>query len=83
MHEIRKRQVRELQTQVQKVIDELVEREVERGLQVAASFEGDLVIDTWSGVADPTTGRMVDGEPSELAAYLVANRLRNARGISN
>ncbi len=30
-----------------------------------------------------TKNRMVDGEPSELAAYLVANRLRDALGISN
>ncbi len=43
------------------------------------------------GFADPdhrfafalTKNRMVDGEPSEGAAYLVANRLRKALGIPN
>jgi CubicO group peptidase (beta-lactamase class C family) len=33
----------------------------ETGLQVAAYFGGDLVVDTWAGVADPESGRPVDG----------------------
>jgi CubicO group peptidase (beta-lactamase class C family) len=39
-----------------------VERDVERGLQVAAYLNRDLVVDAWAGVADPATGRRVDAE---------------------
>src|SRR5579859_4699442 len=34
----------------------------ELGLQVAAYRNGDLVIDAWAGVADPVSGRPVDGQ---------------------
>jgi CubicO group peptidase (beta-lactamase class C family) len=34
----------------------------EIGVQVAAYLNGELVVDAWSGVADPATGRLVDGE---------------------
>ncbi len=33
----------------------------EIGVQVAAYLNGKLVIDTWAGLADPSTGRLVDG----------------------
>jgi CubicO group peptidase (beta-lactamase class C family) len=46
-----------LQTQVQKVIDELVESGTESGLQVAAYRRGEQVVDAVAGVADPATGR--------------------------
>jgi CubicO group peptidase (beta-lactamase class C family) len=51
-----------LQERVQRVIDGLVDSGDEIGLQVAAYVNGDLVVDTWSGVADQATGRMVDGD---------------------
>ena len=51
-----------LQTRVQTLLDQFVERDVERGLQVAAYLNGELVVDAWAGVADPATGRPVDGE---------------------
>ena len=47
---------------VQAVMDDLVERDVERGLQVAAYLDGQLVLDTWSGLADASTQRPVDGD---------------------
>jgi CubicO group peptidase (beta-lactamase class C family) len=47
---------------VQVVMDDLVERDVERGLQVAAHLDGQLVLDTWSGLADASTERPVDGD---------------------
>jgi CubicO group peptidase (beta-lactamase class C family) len=47
---------------VQSVLDDLVERDVERGLQVAAYLDGRLVLDTWSGLADASTQRLVDGD---------------------
>ena len=50
----------DVQTQVQKKIDELVDSGAERGLQVAAYKGGDLVVDAVAGVADPATGRKVD-----------------------
>jgi CubicO group peptidase (beta-lactamase class C family) len=34
----------------------------ETGLQVAAYHRGELVVDTWAGVADPESGRPVDGD---------------------
>ena len=34
----------------------------EIGVQVAAYLDGELIIDTWAGVADPETGRLVDGD---------------------
>jgi len=34
----------------------------EDGVQVAAYLDGRLVIDTWGGLADPRTGRAVDGD---------------------
>jgi CubicO group peptidase (beta-lactamase class C family) len=51
-----------LQGRVQQVIDGLVESGDEIGLQVAAYVNGELVVDTWSGVADEATGQLVDGD---------------------
>ena len=42
------------QAAAQSIINELVERDVERGLQVAAYHHGELVVDAWAGIADPT-----------------------------
>lgn len=50
------------QTQVQALLDDLVDRGVEQGIQVAAYLDGQIVVDAWAGVADPATGRPVDGE---------------------
>jgi len=47
---------------VQVTLDVLVGGGLERGLQVAAYLDGELVFDAWSGVADASTGRPVDGE---------------------
>ena len=46
----------------QALMDELVRRDAERGLQVAAYIDGELVVDAWAGIADATTGRPVDGD---------------------
>ncbi len=51
-----------LQQRVQQIIDELVASGEETGLQVAAYVNGELVVDAWAGVADETTGRLVNGE---------------------
>lgn len=51
-----------LNERVQQLIDELVESGQEDGLQVAVYRNGKLVVDTWAGVADGTTGRAVTGD---------------------
>jgi CubicO group peptidase (beta-lactamase class C family) len=52
----------DVQSRVQTLLNQLVERDAERGLQVAAYFNGELVVDAWAGVADLATGRKVDAE---------------------
>src|SRR5215204_5017654 len=49
----------DVQQQVQEAIDQLIESEAERGLQVAVYHQGELVVDAVAGVADPATGRPV------------------------
>ena len=52
-----KAQTVNIQGQVQKAIDEMVESGRERGLQVAVYHRGKQVVDAVAGVADPATGR--------------------------
>ena len=52
--------VNDVQKQVQKAIDQLVESGAERGMQVAAYRNGEMVVDAVAGVADPATGRKVE-----------------------
>jgi len=52
----------EAQAQVQLAIDAAVAHGTEIGVQVAAYLDGVQVVDAWGGVADPATGRKVDGE---------------------
>jgi CubicO group peptidase (beta-lactamase class C family) len=47
---------------VQQALDYATSAGGEIGVQVAAYLNGKLVVDAWSGVADPATGRLVDGE---------------------
>ncbi|MDB6103154.1 MAG: beta-lactamase [Gammaproteobacteria bacterium] len=42
---------------VKRAIDSAVARGVETGVQVAAYLQGELVVDSWGGVADEVTGR--------------------------
>ncbi|MEV0136745.1 serine hydrolase domain-containing protein [Dactylosporangium sp. NPDC050688] len=48
------------QTEVQKMLDQLVETGQEAGVQVAAYLRGEPVVDAHVGLADPATGRPVD-----------------------
>jgi CubicO group peptidase (beta-lactamase class C family) len=52
----------ELNDLVHAVLQQLVDTGQELGLQAAAYLDGRLVVDTWAGVADPATGRPVDGD---------------------
>jgi CubicO group peptidase (beta-lactamase class C family) len=47
---------------VQQALDYATREGGEIGVQVAAYLNGELLIDAWSGVADPATGRPVDGD---------------------
>ncbi len=47
---------------VQKVLDDLVADGREIGVQVAAYLKGEMIVDAWAGMADPGTGRPVDGD---------------------
>ena len=48
-----------IQNKIQKIIDSAVDAGKERGVQVSAYFEGELVVDAWSGFADPEKKRSV------------------------
>jgi CubicO group peptidase (beta-lactamase class C family) len=52
----------DLQKPVQKAIDDMVESEAERGIQVAVYRHGELVVDAVAGIADPSTGRRVESD---------------------
>src|SRR4051812_41910644 len=47
---------------VRAALERLVADGSELGLQCAAYQDGQLVVDTWAGVADPDAGRSVDGQ---------------------
>ncbi|CAN5808119.1 serine hydrolase domain-containing protein [soil metagenome] len=51
-----------LQNTMQSLLNQLVADGRERGAQVAVYHRGKLVADVWAGVADPATGREVNGE---------------------
>ncbi len=52
----------EIQQKIQSLLDQLVEEGSERGVQVAAYLEGDLIVDSWAGVADIRSDKPVAGE---------------------
>lgn len=47
---------------VVEALDEAVRSRGEIGVQIAAYLGGELVIDAWAGIADPASGRPVDGD---------------------
>lgn len=47
---------------VKQAIDDAIASGKEIGVQVCAYLDGKLVVDVWGGLADPETGRAVDGE---------------------
>ena len=51
----------DINERVTAALDELIASGVESGLQVAAYHHGELVVDTWAGLADVESGRPVDG----------------------
>jgi CubicO group peptidase (beta-lactamase class C family) len=72
----------ELQQQIQKTIDELVDGGAERGVQVAVYQDGEQTVDAVAGVADPATGTPVTSATvfynysvAKAAASTVVHRL--------
>jgi CubicO group peptidase (beta-lactamase class C family) len=74
-----------LQSAVQALLQDFIDRDIEQGLQVAAYYQGEQVVDAWAGLADPANGRGVDGETlfvvysaskgvTATAAHLLAER---------
>ena len=47
---------------IRALLENYIDRGEERGLQVAAYLNGERIVDCWAGVADPASGRLVDGE---------------------
>ncbi|MGO8856824.1 MAG: serine hydrolase domain-containing protein [Steroidobacteraceae bacterium] len=47
---------------VRRAIDSVIDAGREIGIQVCAYKDGKLAVDTWGGLADPATGRKVDGD---------------------
>src|SRR6184192_1971765 len=57
-----KTKIRNLQMQVERAIDHMVESGAERGLQVAVYLNGEQIVDAVAGVADPASGRLFTSE---------------------
>src|SRR3989441_1408219 len=51
-----------VQKQVQSTIDQMVDSDSERGMQVAVYKRGELIVDAVAGIADPATGRPVTSD---------------------
>jgi len=47
---------------VRTAIERAIAERGEMGVQVAAYLHGEVVVDAWGGIADPETGRAVDGD---------------------
>lgn len=54
--------VERIRPAVQAALDRVVTVGPEIGVQLAAYLNGELVADAWAGIADPSTGRKVDGD---------------------
>lgn len=52
----------ELQDRIGSLLSALIVEGIDRGIQVAAYHRGEMIVDAWAGLADPATGRAVDGE---------------------
>lgn len=54
--------MKNVQQHMQQVLEQLVEEGRERGVQLTAYLDGELLVDAWAGIDDVATGRPVDGE---------------------
>ncbi|QHW31137.1 beta-lactamase family protein [Paenibacillus rhizovicinus] len=52
--------MKEIQQHMQAFLERMVGEGRERGVQLAAYYEGELVVDAWAGIADNRSGRAVD-----------------------
>ncbi len=51
-----------IQLRIERLLEKFVSAGYERGVQVAAYFNGELVVDAWAGTADPAGKIRVDGQ---------------------
>ena len=65
---------------VKREIDRAIAERGEIGVQVAAYLHGELVIDAWGGIADPASGRPVDGD-TLFNVFSVAKVVRESLGL--
>ena len=54
--------MQDIQARIQELLNKVVSNRQEAGVQVAAYYRGQLVVDAWAGVADTQTSQPVDGE---------------------
>jgi CubicO group peptidase (beta-lactamase class C family) len=54
--------IKDVQNKIQKMLDKAVNEGWERGIQLAAYFEGKLVVDAWAGQADPEKNKVVQAD---------------------
>lgn len=54
--------MQDVNERIHALLENLIERDMESGLQVAAYLDSELVVDTWAGMADVSTKRKVDGD---------------------
>jgi CubicO group peptidase (beta-lactamase class C family) len=51
-----------LQIKIQSLLNELVDQGIERGVQAALYYQGQLIVDAFAGIANPQTRQIVTGE---------------------
>ncbi|MFZ2655224.1 MAG: serine hydrolase domain-containing protein [Victivallales bacterium] len=54
--------MKDVQKKIQEMIDSAVDDGKERGIQISAYFEGELVVDAWGGFADPKKRKHVKAD---------------------
>src|SRR5256885_5808655 len=82
--------IRNLQMQVERAIDHMVESGAERGLQVAVYLNGEQIVDAVAGVAGPATGRLFSSEAPgycysvcQAAASTLVHMLAQRRAVGD
>jgi CubicO group peptidase (beta-lactamase class C family) len=54
--------VKNIQANLQTLLDQFIAEDSERGVQLAVYLKGDLVVDTFAGIADPASSRPVTSD---------------------
>jgi CubicO group peptidase (beta-lactamase class C family) len=54
--------MKKIEQTIQSLLNQFIEEDLERGVQVAVFLNGELAVDAFAGIADPATGRQVNGK---------------------